>query len=173
MTEAEPVEQTTSPSVPNDLLDFASGVSPKDEIQEASISGFDFVGGAPEMEMMKDSPKPTPVSVLETSPPSAIPMFDFTSNVPSNETTAVNENFLKFRVLGKDTAEIQEGTEIDYKLSLYGVPMGWKTRILGWIPYKSFVDTQLKGPYSLWHHTHTFEKLGDDSAIISLTRPSR
>jgi uncharacterized protein len=63
---------------------------------------------------------------------------------------------LKFRVLGMSTPEIGAGTLIYYRLSLHGVPFGWKTLIESWEPGKSFVDTQLKGPYKLWHHTHTF-----------------
>ncbi|MDZ4085125.1 MAG: SRPBCC family protein, partial [Bdellovibrionales bacterium] len=43
-----------------------------------------------------------------------------------------------------------------YRLSLNGVPFSWQTRIEDWVPGKRFVDTQLKGPYSLWHHTHDF-----------------
>jgi ligand-binding SRPBCC domain-containing protein len=26
-----------------------------------------------------------------------------------------------------------------------------------WRPPNRFVDVQLKGPYQLWHHTHTFQ----------------
>lgn len=66
---------------------------------------------------------------------------------------------LKFEVLGKSTPNIQSGTLIDYRLSLNGVPFGWKTLIENWEPNKKFVDRQLKGPYSLWHHTHEFVPL--------------
>ncbi len=65
--------------------------------------------------------------------------------------------FLGFRVLGKSTPEIEAGTLIDYKLSLHGISMRWRTLIEIWEPGKRFVDTQVKGPYALWHHTHTFE----------------
>lgn len=64
--------------------------------------------------------------------------------------------FLNFRVLGKSTTEIEEGTLIDYKMSLHGVPMKWRTRIEEWKPDRAFVDVQLKGPYRKWHHTHEF-----------------
>lgn len=63
---------------------------------------------------------------------------------------------LGFKVLGKSTKEIEQGTLIDYKLSLRGVPMKWKTLIDEWSPNDRFVDMQLKGPYERWHHTHTF-----------------
>jgi ligand-binding SRPBCC domain-containing protein len=63
---------------------------------------------------------------------------------------------LGFHVLGKNTPEISEGTLIDYKINVHGLPMKWQTRIEQWVPNERFVDTQLKGPYQLWHHTHEF-----------------
>lgn len=44
----------------------------------------------------------------------------------------------------------------DYKLRVRGLPLKWKSLILGWQPGKEFCDTQLQGPYALWHHTHGF-----------------
>jgi ligand-binding SRPBCC domain-containing protein len=64
--------------------------------------------------------------------------------------------FLQFRVLGMNTDEIKEGTLIDYKLKVRGLPIAWQSRIEEWKPPYQFVDTQVKGPYALWHHTHLF-----------------
>lgn len=64
---------------------------------------------------------------------------------------------LKFHVLNKSTTTIQEGTIINYRLKIHGVPIRWKTLIESWEPGRKFVDRQLKGPYKLWHHTHEFE----------------
>ena len=33
----------------------------------------------------------------------------------------------------------------------------WLTRIEIWEPGRRFVDTQVRGPYRLWRHTHVFE----------------
>ncbi|MBY0315119.1 MAG: TIGR01777 family oxidoreductase [Bdellovibrionales bacterium] len=72
---------------------------------------------------------------------------------------------LDFNVLHMSTPEIQEGTLITYKLKIHGVPVQWKTLIETWEANKRFVDTQIKGPYSLWHHTHTFEDLGNGTLM--------
>ena len=62
--------------------------------------------------------------------------------------------------------EMRSGALIEYKLSLHGVPLSWKTRIEEWVPGERFVDTQIAGPYSLWHHTHEFEDADDDGTLI-------
>lgn len=53
--------------------------------------------------------------------------------------------------------QVTDGALIRYQLRLHRVPLHWKTRIESWQPNSRFVDTQLAGPYSLWHHTHEFE----------------
>jgi len=65
--------------------------------------------------------------------------------------------FLNFKVLTPAPIEMKADAIIDYTLSLYGVGFHWKTRIESFTPESSFVDTQERGPYALWHHTHTFE----------------
>ncbi len=65
--------------------------------------------------------------------------------------------FLKFRILAVSTPELQTGTRIDYRLSLHGVPVRWQSLIQDWNPGRSFVDTQTRGPYHRWEHTHAFE----------------
>lgn len=81
-------------------------------------------------------------------------LFPFFSSAENLE--RITPPMLGFKVLKKSTKEIQEGTLIDYKLSLRGIPFGWRTKIEEWEPNKRFVDTQLKGPYKLWLHTHEF-----------------
>jgi ligand-binding SRPBCC domain-containing protein len=65
--------------------------------------------------------------------------------------------FLRFRVTTPPPIAMHDGTLIDYRLSLFGIPFGWRTRIETYRPKEEFTDTQLKGPYKRWHHTHTFE----------------
>ncbi|HSG08031.1 MAG TPA: SRPBCC family protein [Longimicrobiales bacterium] len=65
---------------------------------------------------------------------------------------------LRFRIVTPLPVEMREGTLIDYRLSLDGIPFGWRTRITEWDPPVAFTDTQLKGPYHTWIHRHTFEE---------------
>ena len=53
--------------------------------------------------------------------------------------------------------EIYPGMLIDYTVKpLFGIPLHWRTEIRHVQKPHSFSDIQLKGPYRLWEHTHTF-----------------
>lgn len=66
--------------------------------------------------------------------------------------------WLHFHVLTPKPITLHAGALIDYKLRLHGLPIRWKTEISEWNPPYRFVDRQLRGPYRLWHHLHTFEE---------------
>jgi hypothetical protein len=70
---------------------------------------------------------------------------------------AITPPFLDFRIVTPLPVAMREGARIEYRLRLHGVPVRWLTRIEEWAPGRSFVDTQLSGPYALWVHRHTFE----------------
>jgi len=78
--------------------------------------------------------------------------------------------FLRFRVLRSSTPTIGDGTLIDYRLRLRGLPVRWRTVIESWRPPHTFVDRQLRGPYRLWHHTHTFTPSGDGTLVRDRVR---
>ena len=71
--------------------------------------------------------------------------------------------WLKFEVLTPDPIAMRAGTLIDYRIRVHALPIHWRTEIVEWDPPHQFVDTQLSGPYKLWHHTHTFEERGDST----------
>jgi ligand-binding SRPBCC domain-containing protein len=52
---------------------------------------------------------------------------------------------------------MSKGTLIEYRIKLSGIPFNWKTEILAWEPPFRFIDSQIKGPYKIWIHEHTFE----------------
>jgi ligand-binding SRPBCC domain-containing protein len=66
--------------------------------------------------------------------------------------------FLRFRVLNTSAIVMGPGALIDYQLRLHGVPLKWQTEITTWQPPEQFCDVQLRGPYSEWIHTHTFDE---------------
>jgi len=56
-----------------------------------------------------------------------------------------------------DNKEVYEGMLIDYTVKpLFGIPLRWQTEIYKVNKPESFSDRQLKGPYRIWEHTHTF-----------------
>jgi ligand-binding SRPBCC domain-containing protein len=74
--------------------------------------------------------------------------------------------WLGFEVTTPGPIEMGVGTLIEYRLRLHRVPVRWRTRIEVWEPPRRFVDVQVKGPYSLWEHTHEFEEDGPGATII-------
>ncbi len=63
---------------------------------------------------------------------------------------------LGFQILTPSPITMKDGAVIDYVVKVAGLPMRWRTLITSYEPPHRFVDEQLSGPYSFWHHTHTF-----------------
>jgi ligand-binding SRPBCC domain-containing protein len=80
-------------------------------------------------------------------------VFAFFANAANLE--AITPPWLHFQVMNPALV-IQQGVLIDYRLTLYGIPLKWQSEISRWNPPASFVDEQRKGPYRRWVHTHTF-----------------
>lgn len=66
---------------------------------------------------------------------------------------------LGFKILSPNPIKMEVGRLIDYNIYLLGIPIHWRTLITDYEPPNMFVDQQIKGPYAMWHHTHTFHKV--------------
>ena len=72
---------------------------------------------------------------------------------------------LRFSIRTPLPIEMRQGTLIDYRLRLMGIPFGWKTEITRWDPPHEFVDEQLSGPYKVWRHRHRFRSIDGGTEI--------
>ena len=78
--------------------------------------------------------------------------------------------FLGFEILTPGPIEMRPGALIDYRIRVRGIPLRWRTGITVWEPPDRFVDEQLRGPYRLWVHEHTFEEDGDGTICGDFVR---
>ncbi|MDQ3849386.1 MAG: SRPBCC family protein [Actinomycetota bacterium] len=79
---------------------------------------------------------------------------------------AITPPWLGFRVLTPEPIAMRAGTRIRYELRVRRVPISWLTEIRLWEPPHRFLDAQLRGPYALWEHTHSFSPAGDGATIM-------
>jgi ligand-binding SRPBCC domain-containing protein len=63
---------------------------------------------------------------------------------------------LGFEVLTLQPIQMKNGTLNDYTIRLLEINVRWTTFITEFERPRKFVDVQLRGPYSFWHHTHEF-----------------
>jgi len=107
-------------------------------------AAFEDICGREDHELLLEQWVPRPIHEV----------FGFFSDAKNLE--LLTPPHLKFKVLNSSTDSLQAGTLIDYKLQLHGIPFRWQSLIGEWNPSTHFSDTQMRGPYKKWHHTHTF-----------------
>tara|TARA_B100000029_G_C17465251_1_gene920042 strand:+ start:659 stop:1144 length:486 start_codon:yes stop_codon:yes gene_type:complete len=91
-------------------------------------------------------------------------VFNFFSK-PDN-LSVITPPRLNFKILTPTPLNMKEGQLIDYTLTiLYFFKLRWRTLITKYDYPNLFVDQQIKGPYSFWHHTHTFKTKGSGTII--------
>jgi ligand-binding SRPBCC domain-containing protein len=96
------------------------------------------------------------------APPAAV--FPFFADARNLE--AITPPILQFRLLTPEPVSMGVGTFLQYALRLRGVPVRWDTLIQEWDPPHRFVDVQVRGPYRLWHHTHSLEPVDGGRATL-------
>lgn len=73
---------------------------------------------------------------------------------------------MHFRLVTPQPIRMRDGTLIEYRLRVRGVPIRWVSRIEDWEENRGFADRQLRGPYRRWLHRHEFEATEDGTRII-------
>ncbi len=77
---------------------------------------------------------------------------------------------LGFKLLTPSPVKMEQGRIIDYTIRVMGVRVRWRSLISNYDPPHCFVDEQLLGPYSFWHHTHRFEPSGNGTRLLDEVR---
>lgn len=95
-------------------------------------------------------------------------VFEFFSN-PQN-LNEITPRWLHFSIQTRMPVEMKEGTILDYRLKIRGLPVSWKSKITIWNPPVLFVDFQTKGPYQLWEHRHEFERIPGGTVVKDIVR---
>ncbi len=104
-------------------------------------------------EFISDQWVPTPIDQI----------FEFFSDAKNLE--AITPEFLNFKIDRVSSPNMADLPLIDYSLKIHGVPVHWQTKISEWVHGQRFVDEQLKGPYTKWHHTHRFREFRGGTLI--------
>lgn len=81
-------------------------------------------------------------------------VFDFYADAFNLE--KLTPSWLRFEVVTPAPITMRSGAEIDYRLRLHGLRLKWRSRITDWDPPHRFADEQIRGPYRMWVHEHTF-----------------
>ena len=92
--------------------------------------------------------------VLERTQVVPVPIEEaFTFFADARNLERITPPWLRFRIV-EAPAALGVGARLRYRLSLFGIPIRWRTEIVAWSPPRGFVDVQRRGPFLLWEHTH-------------------
>ena len=97
-------------------------------------------------------------------------VFSFFSK-PENLEIITPRN-LHFSILTSIPIDMKIGQVIDYLIRLKGIKIRWSSIISYYDPPHSFVDEQIRGPFSNWIHSHSFKESNGGTIIIDHVRYS-
>ncbi len=89
--------------------------------------------------------------------------FDFFSKAENLE--LLTPPWLSFKIVTPLPIQMCVGALIDYRISLRGIPLRWRSEITVWDPPYRFVDEQLRGPYRSWVHEHRFTEVDGGTLV--------
>ena len=93
--------------------------------------------------------------VLPLSPEIAFTFFEDPGNLFD-----ITPDWLDFKKIDRrEKKGVFEGAEFDYTIRWLSMKLKWRSRIVDYRPPDRFTDIQIVGPYVLWRHLHTFEKV--------------
>mgnify|MGYP001185393652 CR=1 FL=1 len=98
-------------------------------------------------------------------------VFDFFSQPENLEKITPSE--IGFQIITPTPIEMKKNLIIDYKIKICGFPVSWKTCIINYKPPIFFSDIQIKGPYSMWEHTHIFKECKNGTMMIDKIKCER
>lgn len=79
--------------------------------------------------------------------------------------TLITPPAMSFEIITPLPTTVRAGALIDYVVRLAGITLRWTTLITHYEAPNRFVDVQLKGPYSYWHHLHAFSEVQGGTEI--------
>ena len=82
---------------------------------------------------------------------------------------AITPDWLRFRIV-EAPKRLEAGSQLRYRLRLFGAPVSWRTEIVRWAPPHGFTDVQLSGPYRLWEHEHRFQPVPGGTEVYDHVR---
>ena len=100
-------------------------------------------------------------TLVEAPVEAAFAFFADASNLQS-----ITPPWLHFRILTPMPVVMRPGVEIEYRITVHGVPIPWRSRIDVWEPGRRFVDRQTLGPYRWWRHEHHFEAAAGGTQVV-------
>jgi hypothetical protein len=107
----------------------------------------------------------TRTQMLPASPDELFAFFETPENL-----ARITPPWLGFRILTPSPIAMREGALIDYTVRWLGLRVRWTTLITDYSPPVRFVDQQIRGPYSFWHHTHEFEEVSGGTRMCDTVR---
>lgn len=66
----------------------------------------------------------------------------------------------------KETGGLEDGTEVTLKIRVGPVPVYWVSRLSGCVPGRGFRDTQIRGPFAFWQHSHSMIPDGERACLL-------